>query len=365
LLFVPVSGAYGMGEYARSLSIARAAAARWPVEVHFMLSRQAPYAAGTPFAHTLLPASPTFHSAEVIEFIEAWRPHAVLFDNAGRTAQLRAARSGGARVIYVSARPRQRRRAFRMGWMRLIDEHWIAYPEFIAGRLRPIERLKLRLLGRPAVRYLDVLIEPENAARRAALLATLGCAQGSYVLVVPGGGTGHPGAADATAVFRAAARRLAGASPVLFVGPVAPGDEPPTPDAVGQVTDDVGTESGRPSPRLRLLGPMPQPDLVELMRGARLVLANGGSTLMQAIACGTACVGAAIAKDQAQRLSACARAGAACAAPLEAEPLARTAAALLGDATRLDAVARAARRLGLADGRDLAMRALGRLLGLE
>jgi len=363
LLFVPVSGAYGMGEYARSLSIARAAAARWPVELHFMLSRQAPYAAGTPFAHTLLPASPTFHSAQVIEFMEAWRPHAVLFDNAGRTAQLRAARRLGARVIYVSARVRQRRRAFRVGWMRLIDEHWIAYPEFIAGRLRPLERLKLHMLGRPAVRYLDVLLEPENAARRAALLAALGCTQGGYVLVVPGGGTGHPGAADAAAVFRSAAQQLAGAAPVLFVGPAAPGDGP-TPDP-GRVWDANGAEARRSFTGLRVLGPIPQPDLVELMRGARLVLANGGSTLMQALACGAACMGAAIAKDQAERLSACARAGAAVAAPLETGPLVRTAAALLRDDAQRDALANSARTLGLADGRDLAIHALGRLLDLE
>ena len=81
----------------------------------------------------------------------------VVFDNAGRTAQLRAAHRSGARVVYISARARQRRKAFRFRWMRLIDEHWIAYPEFIAGSLTAIERLKLRLMGRPTVRYLDVI----------------------------------------------------------------------------------------------------------------------------------------------------------------------------------------------------------------
>jgi hypothetical protein len=32
----------------------------------------------------------------------------VIFDNAGRTAQLRAARPVGARIVYISARRRQR-----------------------------------------------------------------------------------------------------------------------------------------------------------------------------------------------------------------------------------------------------------------
>ncbi|HXC20881.1 MAG TPA: hypothetical protein VNV13_05315, partial [Steroidobacteraceae bacterium] len=132
MLFVPVSGPFGVGEYARSLAIAHAAKRRWPnADIHFVLSREAQYAASTPFSATLLASSPTFHSAEVIALMEKFRPDVLIFDNAGRTTQLRAARRVGARVVYISARARQRRKAFRLSWMRLIDEHWIAYPEFL------------------------------------------------------------------------------------------------------------------------------------------------------------------------------------------------------------------------------------------
>ena len=80
--------------------------------MHFLLSAQAPYAASTPFAYTLLPASPTFHSAEVSECLRDFRPDVVIFDNAGRTAQLRTAQRLGAAVIYISSRRRQRAKAF-------------------------------------------------------------------------------------------------------------------------------------------------------------------------------------------------------------------------------------------------------------
>src|ERR1019366_10046817 len=103
-------------------------------------------------------SSPTFHSTAVIDVLEKLQPNVVIFDNAGRTAQLRAARRLGARVVYISARRRQRRKAFRWHWMRLIDEHWIAYPEFIAGPLGFFEKLKLQMVGRPIVRYLDVIL---------------------------------------------------------------------------------------------------------------------------------------------------------------------------------------------------------------
>ena len=92
VLFVPVSGARGMGEYARALALATAAARRLPqLQVHFIVSREAPYAADLPFPKTLIPASPTMHTAEVVEVIRTFRPTLVVFDNAGRTKQLQAA----------------------------------------------------------------------------------------------------------------------------------------------------------------------------------------------------------------------------------------------------------------------------------
>jgi hypothetical protein len=96
LLFVPVSGAFGMGEYARCLNLALAFAARRPdAQIHFVLSAQAPYAKNMPFESTVLPSSPTFHTPQVCELIERIRPDIVVFDNAGRTAQLAAARRSG------------------------------------------------------------------------------------------------------------------------------------------------------------------------------------------------------------------------------------------------------------------------------
>ena len=136
VLFVQVSGPSGMGEFARARGLAEAVAARWPqVELHFLLHRDAPYAAACRFPTTLLPASPTLCDTEVIDAIHAFKPGVVVFDNAGRTAALKAARAAGAKVIYVSSRGRQRYKAFRLRWMRLLDDHWISYPPSIAGAL--------------------------------------------------------------------------------------------------------------------------------------------------------------------------------------------------------------------------------------
>jgi hypothetical protein len=339
-----VSGKFGMGEYARSLAIARAAQRRWrDASVHFVLSREAAYAADPPFPTTLLRSSPTFHSAAVVQLLEQWRPHVVVFDNAGRTEQLRAARRLGARVVYISARRRQRRKAFRWQWMRLIDEHWIAYPEFIAGSMGVSERFKLRVAGRPVIRYLDVIFSRGDAAQGAAILSRAGCSAGTYVLVVPGGGTGHPGVAQAAEEFMTAARTLAAdGTPTVFVGP--------------QAGNAVGVEHWHP------LGPLPQGDLAQLMLSARLIVANGGSTLLQAIACGKACVGVPIANDQFERIRRCVHAGVAAGAPLDAARIAQAARHLLRDDEERTALAGRAQALHLADGVEVAVESLANLV---
>jgi glycosyltransferase involved in cell wall biosynthesis len=349
-LFIPVSGTYGMGEYARSLAIARAVSRHWQGAcIRFVLSREAPYAADVPFPATLLASSPTFHSAAVIELLEKWRPDVVIFDNAGRSAQLRAAQRLGARVVYISARRRQRYKAFRWHWMRLIDEHWIAYPEFIAGSLNFVEKLKLKMAGRPVVRYLDVIMSRADPAQRGAILSRAGCDPGTFVLVVPGGGTGHPGADDAAGQFAAAADALAARGvATVYVGP----------KSSTSADGSAGTAAGP-----HYLGPLPQAELCELMRAARLIVANGGSTLLQAIACGNACIAVPIAKDQAERIRRCVAAGAAVPAALDAASIVHAAQRLLQDEPQRAALAERAARLRLADGVAVAVQALGDLIG--
>jgi hypothetical protein len=343
ILFVPVSGPHGMGEYARALAIARAAADRWPgIGIHFALSGAAPYAASCPFPATRFARSPTFHPREVAALIAEQRPDVVVFDNAGRSAQLRAAREVGARTVYVSSRPKQRRKGFRLSWMRQLDEHWLAWPEFMAGGVGPVERLKLKLLGRPRLRYLDTLLPAR--ADPGPVLRRFGVEAGAFVLVVPGGGTAHRGARSAPEIALEGASRIARRGhPTVLVGlaPEVKGDEAP---------------ALRRSPRI------PMEELCELLRAAKLVVTNGGDTLLQGIALGRACVAVPIADDQPFRIAACVREGLALAAELTPESMERQAAALLDDDARRTALERHVAAHGLSNGLDTALDALQGLL---
>jgi UDP:flavonoid glycosyltransferase YjiC (YdhE family) len=98
------------------------------------------------------------------------------------------------------------------------------------------------------------------------------------------------------------------------------------------------------------------------MRGARLIIANGGSTLLQGVACGKACVAVPIAGDQGERIRRCVSAGVAVAAPLDSAAILKTTMDLLHDEAKLNALAGRTIALGLADGVDVALRAIATLI---
>ena len=331
----------------RCLTIANGAKARWPeLDVAFILSRDAPYAATVPFPVLAIDGSPTRHTAQVNEILARERPHVVVFDNAGRTAQLACARRLGARVVFTSRRPGKRRKAFRLRWLRLLDQHWIAFPPFIDGPLGAWERLKLRLFPHVEVVFLGAVFAASEPARRDELRRLLALADERYVLFTGGGGGRHPRGASAPETFAAAAAAVArqsGARVVLVAGPSARLD-----------AGDLGAVTVLPS--------VPPEQLIDLVHDAEIVVCNGGTTLTQSLAHHKPCVAVPIADDQHRRVRRCSRQGLIVAAPLDAASLSARVLDLLGDRARRDELARRVAATGLDNGVGRALDALARLL---
>jgi hypothetical protein len=94
VLFLPVSGPGGAGEFYRALAIANGIARRWPdAAIQFVVSRDAPYAHHAPYPTVLVGRSPTLETEAVNEIISQVRPHVVIFDSSGRVAQYERART--------------------------------------------------------------------------------------------------------------------------------------------------------------------------------------------------------------------------------------------------------------------------------
>jgi hypothetical protein len=341
-LFSPVSGPGGAGELMRCLIIARELARAEPsADIRFLVSRTAVFREAVDFPIIDCDASPTNSTRQVLATIESFRPDVMVFDNSGRTSQLRAAKRAGARLVFSSRAPKLRWKAFRIKWMRLLDEHWIVFPTFVTGGLTWLERQKMRLFPGYTVRRLDTLFPPADPETRREWLARHGLEPGGYVVFVPGGRSEGQRIAEPAEHFIAAARSFCattGYPSVVLTGRK-------------RVPDEAGA-----NPRLL---PRVAPEEVQyLLAEATMVVSNGGTTLVHTLAHGRPLVAVPLAGDQARRIRRVVRLGIAASAPPDADRIAAEAAALLADPARRAEMPRQIAALGIANGVGEAVTAL-------
>ena len=342
VLFSPVSGPGGAGELMRCLIIARELAKADPAaDIRFLVNRHAVFRESVNFPIIDCEASPTNSTSQVLATIESFRPDVMVFDNSGRTSQLRAAKRAGARVVFSSRAPKLRWKAFRIKWMRLLDEHWIVFPTFVTGGLSRLEGLKLRFFPHYGVRQFDTLFTPSEPRARNAWLAGQGLEPGAFIVFVPGGRGEATRVAEPAELFIAAAREFSAATRQRTV--VLTGRKNVTP------SDD---------PNLILL-PRVEPDHVQyLLSAALIVVSNGGSTMIHVLAHGRPIVAIPLAGDQDRRIRRAVRLQIAETAERTPQAIAGVAARLLREPERRAAMCRRAAELGIANGVGEAVAAL-------
>ncbi len=280
VVFVPVSGPEGAGEYYRCLAVARAMASNVDTrEIHFVLSRSANVTRDDRFHYHLLDGSPTHSTKTVCQLFKNLQPAAVIFDSSIRTAQLRYAGEQGARVICLVSRESKRRKLLRPHKLRHIDTVWIVGALLTRQRLGRIERLFTR--GWPGkIRFGGVVLPGVGSG------VSGSAGRGGYILVVPGGGGGTVDGQPVQKLFSDIAARLGDKLnlPVRFV---------------------AGPLSRLPLPDCRNVEAARQLDpdaLVDTMRQARVAVLGGGSLLLQGLAIGLPIVALpAGGKDQPRR----------------------------------------------------------------
>ena len=342
VLFSPVSGPGGAGELMRCLIIARELARAEPAaDIRFLVSRTAVFRESVNFPIIDCDASPTSSTPQVLAAIESFRPHVMVFDNSGRTEQLRAAKRAGARLVFSSRAPKLRWKAFRLKWMRLLDEHWIVFPTFVMGGLTRLERLKLRLFPHYRVRQFDTLLTPSGPAERRVWLAAQGLEPRGYVVFMPGGRGEATRVAEPAELFIAAARAFVAATGQKTV----------------VLTGRKGASAGT-DPLLTLLPRIEPGEVQYLIAESLMVVSNGGTTLIHSLAHGRPIVSIPLAGDQDRRIRRAVRLQIAATARRTPEAIAAAAAGLLGDAARREAMVGRIAAMGIANGVGEAVSAL-------
>jgi UDP:flavonoid glycosyltransferase YjiC (YdhE family) len=114
-------------------------------------------------------------------------------------------------------------------------------------------------------------------------------------------------------------------------------------------------------PRLQLLPRVRPEDVQHLLAGAAIVVSNGGTTLIHALAHGQAVVSVPLAHDQARRIRRASRAGVVVPATSDADEIAALALGILRDPVRARELRDRISSLGLVNGVDEAVSALRNL----
>lgn len=342
VLFAPVTGPGGAGELMRCLIIARELARAEPAaDIRFLVARDGVFREAVEFPIIDLDDSPTRSTPQVIAAIGAFRPDVMVFDNSGRTEQLRAAVEAGARVVFSSRAPRLRWKAFRPKWMRLLDEHWMVFPTFVTGGITRLERLKLRFFPDYRVRQFDTLFTPSDGESRRAWLDARGLLPGGYVVFVPGGRGEASRVAEPAELFIAAAREFVAATGQRAV-----------------VLTGRRSVPGGGDPRLTLLPRIEPGEVQHLLAESLFVVSNGGTTMIHTLAHHRPLVAIPLASDQDRRIRRAVRLQIAVTAPRTATAIAGAAAQLLHEPGQRAALTQRIAELGITNGVGEAVAAL-------
>lgn len=284
VVFIPVSGASGAGEYYRCLAAATALHQHGQYEIHFLISQEAAVERDPRFHYHVLERSPTLETRPVVEILQRLRPAVTVFDSTFRTAQLRAAKRLGSSVVCLASRRAKRRKLLLPHKLRYVDAVYIVGETDPAHqKLSGLERIVS--LGWEGHIHFGGAVLPHPDASCGGLPEAL--AGKGYIVVAPGGGGGTVAGTPAMTLFSDVARTLVErfGIPVYFI---------PGPLSEGAITDLPGLHTARS---------LPPSELARAMEQATACILGGGSILLQGLALGQPCIGVpAGGKDQPARI---------------------------------------------------------------
>lgn len=295
VLFIPVSSPSGIGEYMRSLIIARALKLRWPnLSVHFILSDKVSYVKDCPYTVHSCQDSPTKDVKAVNSIINKLKPDLVIFDASGRAKQFKQAKAIGAKVAFISQHNKKRSRGLKLNRLLNTDIHWVVQPDFCMKALSYWQRAKLELLNRKAPQNIGPVFEVSSSDYQGQLLEKHALTREQYFIFNAGSG-GHLVSGELAAdIYYKAAQMLYRQTKIkcmMIFGSNYPKELPENSEV--KKNDIICVKS------------IDNKDFVSLISAAQGCVISAGDTLLQCIALHKIAVAASISPDQPARLKLC------------------------------------------------------------
>lgn len=290
VLFIPVSSPSGIGEYMRSMIIAKALTLRWPsIKIHFILNTQVAYFHDCPYTVHGCENSPTKDVSVVNNIIKTLKPDLVIFDASGRAKQFKKAKAIGAKVAFISQHNKKRSRGLKLNRLFNIDIHWVAQPDFCIKPISFWQRAKLALFNKKAPKNIGAVFELSSDEYQEKLLQRFGLIKESYLVFNAGSG-GHIVIGKlATDTYYQAAQvfhKQTGIQCIVIFGDNYPKELPEDKNII-------------------CIKSITNKDFISLITTAKACVISAGDTLLQCIAIHKPCVAAPVSPDQPARLKLC------------------------------------------------------------
>ena len=295
ILFIPVSSTSGIGEYMRSIIVAKALKARWPdIHIHFILNEQVSYLTDCPYTVHTCKDSPTKALTRVNDIIVNLNPDLVIFDASGRAKQFKQAKAVGAKVAFISQHKRKRSRGLKFNRLFNTDIHWVAQPHYCIGSVSYWQKFKLALLNKKEPKIIGPVFELSDAKHQLERLKHYNLTKDTYIFFNAGSG-GHKVkdvfVADiyyqaAEAFYRQNFDHETKFKCVVIFGSNYPKRLPESKNII-------------------CIKDIEHRDFITLLSNAKGCVIAAGDTLLQAIALHKTCVVAAVSPDQPARLRLC------------------------------------------------------------
>lgn len=290
VLFIPVSSPSGIGEYMRSMIIAKALKLRWPsINIHFILNEQVAYFNDCPYTVHACQGSPTKDVVRVNGIIAKVSPDLVVFDASGRAKQFKQAKAVGAKVAFISQHNKKRSRGLKLNRLFNTDVHWVVQPDFCIKSISYWQRAKLEFFNKKAPQNIGPVFEVSSIAYQTKLLKRFDLLKNDYFIFNAGSG-GHLVAGELAAdIYYQAAHTFYRQTKIKCL--VIFGDNYPK-----GLPDDT---------EITCVKSISNKDFIALNSTAQGCVISAGDTLLQCIALHKPCVAAPVSPDQPARLRLC------------------------------------------------------------
>lgn len=296
ILFIPVSSTQGIGEYSRSLIIAKRLHRNYPkASIHFILNKNAPYTKECPFKTYLSQGSPTKDTPSVKQSIDSCKPDLVIFDCSGRAAQFQYAKESGAKVIFISQHRKKRSKGLSFKRLPNIDLHWVVQPDFMMPELTFFEKIKLNFYKKEFPKNIGAVFSETNEKQEKECLNKFNLTKDNFFLFNAGSGGHKVNGELVSDIFYQALLTFTqetGISAIIVFGSNYPNKIPKALDK---------TLSGK----VIAVSSINNEEFIALLKAAKGRVISAGDTLMQSIQLQKSCVATAISKDQPKRLNTC------------------------------------------------------------